>query len=251
MGLVDADVKGYARVGGLAAYNKGGSITASYVTGKVIGRSGVGGMAGWNNGAITASYATAAVTGGVGGAGEAIGGLVGKSEGSGAAITASYATGAVRASSSSTGVGGLAGENILGATTTASYATGAVSRGSGLVGSNSGGTVNAGYFDADTSGRTGSRGKTTGQLQSGADDIYSTWDTTQWHFGADSQYPALVVDFGEDNAADWTEFGYQLRDGPGLRRTPWYWVRSRWVRNPMRSRPYRSCSICWTCRAAS
>ena len=107
LGLVDADVKGYARVGGLAAYNKGGSITASYVTSKVVGRSGVGGMAGWNNGTITASYATVAVTGGVGGAGEAIGGLVGKSEGTGAAITASYATGAVRVSSS-TSIGGLA-----------------------------------------------------------------------------------------------------------------------------------------------
>ena len=219
LGLVDADVKGYTRVGGLTAYNKGGSITASYVTGKVVGRSGVGGLAGWNQGTITASYSTASVTGGVGGAGEAIGGLAGKSRGSGAAITASYATGAVSASGS-TGVGGLAGENILGATITAGYTTGArpIGRGFGLVGSNSGGTVNAGYFDTDTSGRTGSRGKTTSELQSPTDNggIYATWSAEQWDFGASSQYPALAADFDGDGSATWQEFGYQLREGPEL-----------------------------------
>ncbi len=217
LGLVDADVKGYARVGGLAAYNKGGSITASYVTGKVVGRSGVGGLAGWNEGTITASYSTASVTGGVEGAGEAIGGLVGKNEGSGAVITASYATGAVRADGSA-GVGGLAGQNSFGATITAGYSTGArpIGRGFGLVGDNSGGTVNAGYFDTDTSGRTGSRGRTTGHLQSGADDIYATWSAGWWDFGASSQYPALVVDFDGDGTATWQEFGYQLREGPAL-----------------------------------
>ena len=30
-----------------------------------------------------------------------------------------------------------------------------------------------------------------------------------------------------------------------------YWVRSKWRRNPMRSRPYLNCSICWMCPVAS
>ncbi len=58
-------------------------------------------------------------------------------------------------------------------------------------------------------------------MQSGADDIYSTWDTTRWDFGTGSQYPTLVdFDGDPDTPATWTEFGYQLRDGPGLTLAP-------------------------------
>ena len=225
------DVTGRGAVGGLAGDNRG-TITASYATGAVSGTDGIGGLVGYNNGGTTAgSYATGAVSGI-----EGVGGLAGQNIGT---ITASYATGAVSGIfgvGGTDGVGGLVGSNYESATITASYATGTVSSiygvsgiygAGGLVGTNFEGTITASYFDTYTSGLTaatgnnmdsGASGQTTGELQepTEATGIYSTWAAGTWHFGADNQYPALVVDFDgdADTPATWQEFGYQLREGP-------------------------------------
>ncbi len=209
------------RVGVLVGDNAG-DITAVYATGAVSGRDHVGGLVGRNVGAIETSYAAVSVTG----RGQNIGGLTGFN--GGGSVTASYATGAV---AGGTDVGGLAGENNAG-TITNSYATGQASgTGSnvgGLVGrSASSPTVDDSYFDTDTTGRTGGIGRTTAQVQaptdataSDAGGVYENWSADNWHFGTDSQYPALEVDFDGDGAADdWDDFGYQLRERPVLTAT--------------------------------
>ena len=103
VGVIDVDVTGGRLiVGGLVgSISSGSSITASYVTGRVVGMHNiVGGLAGSNDsGSITASY----FTGYVKGEGTAVGGLAGTSSG---AITDSYATGQVVANSHA---GGLVG----------------------------------------------------------------------------------------------------------------------------------------------
>ncbi len=224
VGVVDADVTGGSFVGSLVGRNIG-TITGSYATGAVNGFNAVGGLVGRNVGTTAGSYATGAVSGI-----EGVGGLAGQNIGT---ITASYATGAVSGIfgvGGTDGVGGLVGSNYESATITASYATGTVSSiygAGGLVGTNFEGTITASYFDTYTSGLTaatgnnmdsGASGQTTGELQepTEATGIYSTWAAGTWHFGADNQYPALVVDFDgdADTPATWQEFGYQLREGP-------------------------------------
>ena len=223
VGLVSADVTANRtggdegnRVGVLAGDNAG-TIEYSYATGTVTGKKNVGGLSGRNTGSITTSYAAVSVT--LTGTDENVGGLAGFSNGT---ITSSYATGAV---SDHGDVGGLVGQNN--ATITNSYATGAVSgsgnRINGLVGNNSG-TITASYFDSDTTGRTGSRGQATTELQTPTDanagdagGIYENWSADAWDFGTASQYPALKADGRDtDTTATAGEFGCQLRAGPTL-----------------------------------
>ena len=63
IGLVDVDVTGRSRVGGLVGYNYG-TISVSHATGAVTGRSYVGGLSGSNYGTTSGSHATGTVTGG-------------------------------------------------------------------------------------------------------------------------------------------------------------------------------------------
>ena len=142
--LTDVNVTGYQNVGGLAGENRG-TITGSYVTGRVAGNSSVGGLVGNNFRAMTASYATATVSGD-----REIGGLAGSSNGN---ITSSHATGDV---SGDREVGGLVGNNEGKITT--SYATGDASAtatvgslAGGLVGWNRG-TISRSYAAGDVSG---------------------------------------------------------------------------------------------------
>ena len=143
IGLVGVDVAGVQDVGGLVGYNKG-AISASHATGSVTGDIGVGGLAGYNEGAIGNSYATVTVTGSSG----YVGGLAGSSSGT---ISDSYATGSV--SGEEKAVGGLAGGSI--GTISDSYATGAVTGSSywvgGLAGYN-GGTISASHATGSVSG---------------------------------------------------------------------------------------------------
>ena len=235
VGLIDVDVSGTAWVGGLVAENgapPGGEIHASYVTGRVAGWSGVGGLVGasWDGlasrgGTISTSYSTARVTGTD--ARAVSGGLVGVNRG---AISASYATGRVSGGSD---VGGLIGVHC--GSLAAGYATGSVSGGSdvgGLVGSTEcssvSGVVTASYWDSGTSGHgTGTGARTTAQLQAptGYSGIYSQWNVDldgdgtndePWDFGTGSQYPALKMNFDGQGAATWQEFGRQIRSGPSV-----------------------------------
>ena len=167
IGLAGVDLTGQQHVGGLAGYNEG-AISASHATGAVTGSSSVGGLAGYNesSGTIGDSHATGSVTGGYD-----IGGLVGDN---GGAIGDSYATGAV------TGigyVGGLAGGNYDHGTISASYATGSVSGEGksvgGLVGNN-GGAINASHATGAVTGSSYYVGGLAGFNYGAISDSYAT-----------------------------------------------------------------------------
>ncbi len=159
--------------GGLVAVNNGGVISASYAAGNVNNSHDVysattGGLVGSNTGIIIGSYAS----GDASGRGR-VGGLVGQNSGT---LTATYSVGRV----SFTPPSDTRREN----------------GGGGLVGIDTGGTVNASYWDTQTSGQNASGagvGKTTRELQSPTSNsgIYATWNPDQWDFGTSSQYPVL------------------------------------------------------------
>ena len=232
IGLLDIDIQGDSRVGGLAGENYG-RITNSYATGAVTGNDNeVGGLVGVNVGDITNSYAAGTVTGND----NEVGGLVGFND-FGGRITNSYTTGAVTGNGR---IGGLAGVN--GGSVTNSYATGAVTgtgdNVGGLVGVNSGsvtnsyatgavtgtgdnvgglvgfndfgGSVTNSYWNTQTSGLATSAGgdgvtsAITAQLQSPTapgtttTEIYYGWSSDDWDFGDNRHYPALRHAHGDD-----------------------------------------------------
>ena len=194
-------VTGARTAGGLiGSMQQGANITASYATGNTsCTEYSCGGLVAENGGVISASYAAGNVNNSHDWGRAATGGLVGWN---GGIIIGSYASG----DASGRGrVGGLTGLNS--GTLTATYSVGRVSftppsdtrwgHGSGgLVGIDDGGTVNASYWDTQTSGQNASGagvGKTTRELQSPTSNfgIYATWNPDQWDFGTSSQYPVL------------------------------------------------------------
>ncbi len=220
LGLLNVNVTGADRVGGLAGNQGGGStISSCYVTGRVSGSKwGVGGLVGRSyrtsgTNRIVSSYALVSVrvpahvtSGGM--AGGLVGWLTDQTE-----VVASYALGTVFAGHSSAVGGGLVGQIASGSDVTASYATGAVTGAGtkgGLVGS-SAGTVTDSYWDTQTSGivddsdTVAPEGKLTADLQSitSASGIYANWDDLTidasgtndddpWTFGTTKQYPVLT-----------------------------------------------------------
>ena len=160
----DSDYNPRIFIGGLVGYQYGGSITASYATGGVVGTQrndyGVGGLVGGQaGGSITASYATGTVR--IYRSGDDyIGGLVGWQDGG--SITASYATGDADADESgdNNSVGGLVGRQS-GGSITASYATGYADGGNGddyvggLVGRQDGGSITESYATGYANGYDG------------------------------------------------------------------------------------------------
>ena len=62
----------------------------------------------------------------------------------------------------------------------------------GLTGAGGGG-VEAGYHDAEATGRSGGTGETTWALKTGAGDLYATWGAGVWAFGTRRHYPVLVA----------------------------------------------------------
>ena len=179
------------------------SITGEFgAAGGLIGRN-----EGFEDAAVYESYATGPVSGG---AGSAVGGLIG--DNSGGMIINTYATGTVTGGANSQ-VGGLIGTNEDGNSfpvITSSYATGAVSGGSGAV---LGGIlgqdvadseISNAYWDLDTSGISdptkgagniandpGITGLTDAQLKSG---LPAGFDKKVWHENAavNGGYPYLV-----------------------------------------------------------
>ena len=151
VGLEGGKIIGKSYVGGVVGYNIGGEITNCYNTGAVSGIGiDVGGVAGQNNGGtITNCYNTGAVSGN-----GYIGGVTGYSDSSGT-ITNCYNTGAV---SGNGYVGGVVGYNIGGEITNC-YNTGAVRGAGGIVGGV------AGYNSSDI----------TNCYNTGA--VSGTWDT--------------------------------------------------------------------------
>ena len=153
--VVDASnsVGGYS-VGGLVGYNVG-AVTNCRSTGSVAGDTFVGGLIGYNVGPVTDCSSTVTVVA----TGNSAGGLIGLNYGM---VTSCDATGTVAGNSN---IGGLVGESTGEAgpvSITACYATGAVSginAVGGLVGSNlDGARVTACYARGDVGGQYGSGG---------------------------------------------------------------------------------------------
>ncbi len=180
--LMDADVSGEQRAGGLVGYNNGlvtdssvhgiisgetwyngglvgynfdtGEVTRSYSTGTVEGASGIGGFIGLNRGTISESYSMSDVTA----TGNFIGGLVGEQRGN---VINSYSTGEVNGSN---WVGGLIGDNY--------------------------GTVENSFWDVDTSNQgtsDGGTGKTTAEMKNS--ETFTNTDTE----GLDSPWDIEVI----------------------------------------------------------
>ncbi len=146
VGLVDVDVNGSSRVGGLVGWNEwSGTVSNSYATGTVSGNEQVGGLVGYSGGMVSNSYATANVSGD-----RYVGGLVGFH--SYHTIENSYATGNVVGNSWA--IGGLVGE-IMSSTAVNSYATGSVNGNQsvgGFVGTNWYSTIERSYATGTVSG---------------------------------------------------------------------------------------------------
>ncbi|HEY0198066.1 MAG TPA: filamentous hemagglutinin N-terminal domain-containing protein [Rhodanobacter sp.] len=202
LGLVDGHVMVGAStsgVGELAGVNEG-VIRNVYATGTVTATgndASVGGLVGDNESSILNAYAAVAVTGS--GAGSMVGGLVGINDGfhsnNSAPIVNAYATGAVTGSSTGS-AGGLVGFNQEGQIQN-TYATGAVSGssgGGGLVGGGSGTVVDS-YWDTQTTGQStsaGGVGETTAQLQA---NLPSGFSTSTWALVPGKSYPYLLRQF--------------------------------------------------------
>lgn len=121
LGLVDINITGWRKVGGLTGQSVGFStIISSYSTGNVYGVNEIGGLSGRNfSSTITSSYSTCDVNG----ADYAIGGLVGWNEQSSKVIS-SYSTGNVIGGGNA--IGGLIGLNLDSSEIESSYSTGNV-----------------------------------------------------------------------------------------------------------------------------
>ena len=234
VGLPNASVAGArdsTAIGALAGTLRStGTVTSGWATGSVTSSStgsalkSVGGLVGYNAGAVRASYADVTVTAANTAPTVHAGGLAGYLFGG--TVTASYATGAVAGGATSAShTGGLAGvmNNSSSASITASYATGAVTSGAlantgGLVATRpASATVTISYWDTQTSGiSTGiGSGRTTSALKTptayGTSGIYSDWnvdvdaDTSTgdssglddpWYFGTANEYP--ILQYGRD-----------------------------------------------------
>ena len=221
--LIDVDIRGDKRVGGLAGISRG-TITTSYVMGVVRGEDSIGGLVGDNHGLISNSYTNVEMLGGKWG----VGGIAGMNRGT---ITTSYVIGVVRGNASVGGlvgdnhgliinnythaemsgdayVGGLVGCNFSGGAVTNSYTVPQISRdfsnAGGLVGySSSNGLLVRSYWDKDVSGISSGDhgvGLTTEELQSPitsgstSTEIYYGWSTDIWDFGTSEQYPVFNRD---------------------------------------------------------
>ena len=148
IGAVNGSVTGGAIVGGLAGWNTG-AVSHCYFSGSVTGAettNGVGGLVGSNDqGMLKATYSTGTVTGNYN-----VGGLLGEQYGGGV-VTACYSTSNVVGNTS---VGGLVGMNTWSAVTD-SYCTGGVAGiqiVGGLVGDNAAGTVSDSYSAGGVAG---------------------------------------------------------------------------------------------------
>ena len=192
-------VSGGSLIGGLVGFSAG-SISSSYATGLVSGSEQVGGLVGYADyrSRIISSYATGSVSG----TGERVGGLVGWNEG---AINNSYATGSVFGAGE--GIGGLVGIQGNNISIRNSYATGSVfgtgESVGGLVGEQSSNSsiVNS-YYAAR--GRSNSLGeeRTFAQLRcpttvrrfcllGSQENTYGDWDANVWDFGSATDLPQL------------------------------------------------------------
>jgi hypothetical protein len=146
VGVDNVNITGAWWVGGLVGFNDG-AVSSSYASGSVSGNMYIGGLMGvnWDKDTVSNSYSTGNVTGTWG-----VGGLVGANWGG--TVSKSYSTGNVTGNEH---VGGLVGENM------------------------GGGQINNSFWDTETSLQAtsaGGTGKTTAQMKSIATFSGAVWD---------------------------------------------------------------------------
>jgi len=200
-------VTGVDYVGGLVGYANASTVRDSYTTGTVTGNEDVGGLIGYapSLSVVSRSYATGAVSGAT-----TVGGLIGY--GPQVTVSDSYATGAVTGTTQ--WAGGLIGYAPSSASISDSYSTGAVTGNDdvgGLIGSASGSSVTASYWDIDTSGlstSSGGEGKTTSQMRDASTFTDANWSiaaswvsTNTWGICAGSGYPYLTWQYTSTSEA--------------------------------------------------
>lgn len=199
----NGNVTGQGEVGGIAGRN-GGEITLCHTVTTVTGHNRVGGLVGYNMGDISFSHSYGTINCDDASSGDA-GGLVGKSEGSSATITDCFANAAVHGNPSSaySDIGGLIGTLGGGGWSTEiitnCYSIGYVGEGyntGGLVGINSGGTINNSFWNTETSGEAtsaGGTGLTTVQMKQ--QTTYDPpWDFTSiWQINEGITYPFFKI----------------------------------------------------------
>jgi uncharacterized repeat protein (TIGR02543 family) len=218
VGLLNVDITGQNKVGGLVGYDYQSTFYNCFVTGNVTGTGDeIGGFIGYFGGSVVdASYASVHVTGN-----NYLGGFTGYLLGS---INNSYATGKVTSTSATTvnQLAGFVGSNYRSRITN-SYSTGSVHYATlsdptnkGFLGwiSNSGGNyyMAGNFWDKDTSGQTSSAGstlggselpvgKTTAEMQD-----FDTFDTAGWDI-------AKIEDFDDET--------WYIHDGVDYPRLGW------------------------------
>jgi hypothetical protein len=159
-------------VGGLAGYNMG-AVSNSYSSGHVTGGGGIGGLVGHNVGTVSNCHSTGSVTGSA-----YVGGLVGQSGGT---VSNSYSKGSVTGSEDVGGLVGCNGDWGYVGTVSDSYSTGDVIGDSwvgGLVGYNNRGcTVSKSYSTGSVSGTWGTGGLVGGSIGT-VSNSYATGSVT-------------------------------------------------------------------------
>ncbi len=188
---VHGDISGELYVGGLVGTLLGGTISHSSTSGNVTGDNDVGGLLGTNEGTVLGSYSDSDVTGS-----SRIGGLVGYNLFD-STVENSYATGDVEGTSN---IGGFVGRNREGMIRY-SYSAGQVTGGDhtgGFAGraDTEGSYEDIGNFwDTEISGREGSAmgtGKYTGEMKTQDTFTVAGWDFTDtWHMVGEVTYPLL------------------------------------------------------------
>ncbi len=199
-------------VGGLVgAHRLNGTMVGCYSEATVSGGSQVGGLIGKTNNSSLSTVAKCHCTGDVTGTGEFAGGLIGYSEDY-TYLTDSYCTGSVTGVSN---VGGLAGSAASSDTITNCYSNGYVTGTSsvgGFLSVNHGASINASFWDTETSGQSisaGGTGKTTaemktiypymnagwdfvGEVQNGTEDIWVIFANEYPSFAIESSSPVIT-----------------------------------------------------------
>lgn len=179
----------YYNIGGIAGYNEiGGAIYRCANSANVTSlANNAGGITGYCRGPVSECSSTGIIQ-----AVNYAGGIVAYMNAM--AVTNCYSWGSVTATTNV--AGGLAGLCTSGCSITNSYSRGTVSaptNSGGLIGSNSGGTVTASYWDTETSGKSSSAGgtaKTTAQMKDHNTFLAVGWDFVgTWHMRDAVTYP--------------------------------------------------------------
>jgi len=186
VGLIDCDVSGEYRVGGIVGCNAGGTVSNTYAEGDVNGSDIVGGLVGDNEGTVSGSHVSVNVTG----SSWYVGGLIGLNAG---VVSGCHASGNVTGTLDN--VGGLVGRNGRG-TIAGCSAEGSVNGKhgcvGGLVGDNLGGTVSESYSTGAVTGKGDSVGGLVGRNTGVVSDSYATGDVVSSDTFISAHFGGLV-----------------------------------------------------------